>query len=206
MPNDWRTAFLKQAPSDFDVLQTMIRDDFPLCHRLHYLQMTTEKLAKGQMILAGGARLSNSHNAFVRFIQTAGVAELYGICGFTRQNDFKRHLEAPMPNSSGRMARSLRLGQGSRKARLGGACPRQAIPMCVTAERAQAIASKDTRRLWSSMRPARSSQPLTSSQTMLPTIAACSNSSTRAKRTRVCPSQRRRRTVLMAMGEPASPL
>ncbi len=44
---DWRTANLTQARSDFEMLQTLSRQQAPPCHQLHYLQMSTEKLAKG---------------------------------------------------------------------------------------------------------------------------------------------------------------
>ena len=44
---DWRTAYLEQAKSDYAMLLKLNRDEAPLCHRLHYLQMTTEKMAKG---------------------------------------------------------------------------------------------------------------------------------------------------------------
>lgn len=69
---DWQTAFLTQARSDFRVLQWLTDDSgFEDCHRLHYLQMTTEKMAKGSLTSLGGVRYPNSHNAFVRFVQIA---------------------------------------------------------------------------------------------------------------------------------------
>jgi hypothetical protein len=42
----WRDAFLKQAHSDYSVYKKLNELRLPLCHKLHYLQMATEKLAK----------------------------------------------------------------------------------------------------------------------------------------------------------------
>lgn len=72
MPGDWRAAYLEQAHSDFQLLQRLIpQNDIPLCHKLHYLQMTAEKMAKGFLTPPGGGRYGNTHNAFVRFTTIA---------------------------------------------------------------------------------------------------------------------------------------
>ena len=45
-------AYLRQARSDFGVFQLLLeqdRDMVPACHPLHYLQMSTEKLAKAKL-------------------------------------------------------------------------------------------------------------------------------------------------------------
>ena len=42
----------------------------PLCHQLHYLQMATEKLSKA-LTTEGAARPARTHNALVKFLQTA---------------------------------------------------------------------------------------------------------------------------------------
>ena len=69
---DWRTAYLTQAKSDYDMLLKLIREEAPLCHRLHYLQMTTEKMAKGFLTQRGGSRYPKTHDAFRRFVQITG--------------------------------------------------------------------------------------------------------------------------------------
>lgn len=47
---NWQDAFLTQAWSDFQVFREMNRSRrYPPCHALHYLQMASEKLAKGFM-------------------------------------------------------------------------------------------------------------------------------------------------------------
>ena len=46
MPMDWRTALLKQAHSDFEMLEFLRLYKQPFCHQLHFLQMATEKLGK----------------------------------------------------------------------------------------------------------------------------------------------------------------
>jgi hypothetical protein len=69
MPMDWRTAYLKQARSDYEMLQKLLKDgDVPTCQRLHYLQMTTEKLAKGFLTQPSGERPPKIHDAFLKFV------------------------------------------------------------------------------------------------------------------------------------------
>lgn len=69
----WHYAFWEQAQSDwkaYRAIQSLPLDD---CHALHYLQMTTEKLAKA-MLLARGTDISEvrySHKGFLRFLQLA---------------------------------------------------------------------------------------------------------------------------------------
>jgi hypothetical protein len=72
MASSWREAFYLQARSDYDLLLLLNEQGAPLCHRLHYLQMATEKLAKGfQSDPATNNRPIRSHAAFVRFMQLA---------------------------------------------------------------------------------------------------------------------------------------
>jgi hypothetical protein len=81
MPTDWRTALLDQARSDYELLQLLIRENVPLCHQLHYLQMTTEKLAKGFSTLPGGPQPPKVHRAFVTLLRSAkGNRQLRQAC------------------------------------------------------------------------------------------------------------------------------
>lgn len=55
MPLDWRAAYFQQAKSDYEMLlKLMSEEGTPACQSLHYLQMTTEKLAKGFLTQPGG--------------------------------------------------------------------------------------------------------------------------------------------------------
>lgn len=71
---DWRTAYLEQAKSDYTMLLKLNREAAPLCHQLHYLQMATEKMAKGFLTQTGGIRYPKTHNAFVIFVKLAARA------------------------------------------------------------------------------------------------------------------------------------
>ena len=72
-PGDWARAYYVQARSDWAAYGRLQRTDLPACHRLHYLQMTLEKLGKAFLIHAG--RLDpeqvTSHKAFTTYLQTA---------------------------------------------------------------------------------------------------------------------------------------
>lgn len=85
MALDWRTAYFQQARSDYDVLLKLIGEqDVPACHCLHYLQMTTEKLAKGFLTQPGGTRYPKTHNAFAQFVKKVAQLnpDLQSVCGF----------------------------------------------------------------------------------------------------------------------------
>ena len=43
---DWSGAFLEQAKSDYEVFRLLNASRQSLCHRLHYMQMASEKTAK----------------------------------------------------------------------------------------------------------------------------------------------------------------
>lgn len=69
----WQAAFLKQARSDWEAYQKTTESEWPYCHRLHYLQMATEKLSKA-LLVAGNSdikSLAGSHAAFVKFMRAA---------------------------------------------------------------------------------------------------------------------------------------
>ena len=51
------------------LLKLLKEDDVPECQRLHYLQMATEKLAKGFLTQPGGPRYPKVHDAFARFVK-----------------------------------------------------------------------------------------------------------------------------------------
>jgi hypothetical protein len=45
----WSAAFLRQARSDLDAYELLVRTDLAACHRLHSLQMWLEKLCKAYL-------------------------------------------------------------------------------------------------------------------------------------------------------------
>lgn len=66
----WNDAFLSQAWSDYQVFRGLNESRHPNCHKLHYLQMTTEKLAKACLMeITGNSPPKKTHDAFVRFLQ-----------------------------------------------------------------------------------------------------------------------------------------
>jgi hypothetical protein len=56
----WQLAFLKQARSDWETYQRIDDPVWPTCHRLHFLQMATEKLAKA-LLVAGDMPFDKIH-------------------------------------------------------------------------------------------------------------------------------------------------
>jgi len=68
---NWREAFLRQARSENSVRNRLNDPQIEYSHRLHYLQMDTEKLAKGYRAPPNDYDHSPQvHTGFVRFLQT----------------------------------------------------------------------------------------------------------------------------------------
>lgn len=96
MAADWRTAYFQQAKSDYGMLLKLLKEDnVPLCHSLHYLQMTTEKLAKGFRTPPGGPRPAKVHDAFTNFVKKYARLDpnLQRACGFTNVAQYSKYLE-----------------------------------------------------------------------------------------------------------------
>src|SRR5437764_15464800 len=66
-PLQWAAAFARQARADFDTWQQLQKNDsIPDCHRLLFLQMACEKLAKAHLSSLGiGSRQLQSSHAYV---------------------------------------------------------------------------------------------------------------------------------------------
>jgi len=75
MPNTWRSAFLKQAQADFTMARKLRTQGEATCHWLHYLQMATEKLAKGYACSELGGAPPHTHCGFTRFIQRGAPSD-----------------------------------------------------------------------------------------------------------------------------------
>ena len=65
-------AFIAQARSDWRVYRILAeRDEVPSCHRLHYLQMVCEKLAKAYRLRDTKSpidELVSKHSGFSKFV------------------------------------------------------------------------------------------------------------------------------------------
>ena len=99
MPLDWRSAYFQQALSDYDVFKLLNtqENNVPFCHRLHYLQMTTEKLAKGFLSPSDGTAPARVHYAFARFLQTVkGTPKLRRICA-CGPSQIKAYVDSLLP-------------------------------------------------------------------------------------------------------------
>jgi len=69
----WQLAFLKQARADWETYQRIDDPTWPMCHRLHFLQMATEKLGKALLVTGDMPleRITHTHAAFVKFLRVA---------------------------------------------------------------------------------------------------------------------------------------
>ena len=71
----WKDGYLRQAASDYEVYRflnrslTLTANQVAICHRLHYLQMASEKLAKAFMCQGSQKPEKLTHYVFVRFLQ-----------------------------------------------------------------------------------------------------------------------------------------
>lgn len=65
----WKDGFLRQAKSDYEVYCTLGQSKVALCHRLHYLQMASEKLAKSFMCQGAQRPSKLTHYVLLRFLQ-----------------------------------------------------------------------------------------------------------------------------------------
>ena len=99
LTNDWRSLYLRQAQSDYAVLRLLLdTPNVPLCQKLHYLQMTTEKLAKGLMTEPGAPSYKRTHNAFVDFMRVIRTRKgVQKVCGFTNVRAFASFIDSLLP-------------------------------------------------------------------------------------------------------------
>ena len=69
MAQDWQTAYFRQAQADYDTFLLLEKSGAAFCQRLHFLQMTTEKLAKGFASAPGGPPQPKVHRGYAQFLQ-----------------------------------------------------------------------------------------------------------------------------------------
>ena len=96
MSFNWRSALLFQARSDFKMLQLLNQSkSVELCHRLHYLQMMTEKLAKSHLAV-GALPPKPTHKALSTFLRHAkSRRDLQVMCGFSnRKSQYHAYVDS----------------------------------------------------------------------------------------------------------------
>jgi hypothetical protein len=93
---NWRDAFLRQARSDQMVMDRLNAPGVAYCHRLHYLQMVSEKLAKALLCRSDDAASPpRTHIALVRMLQVLKSRhDVRRKLGFTEATIFKRYVDS----------------------------------------------------------------------------------------------------------------
>ena len=98
---NWRDAFLAQARSDAEIRILLNRKRCEYSHQLHYLQMVTEKLAKGLMASQNNAPPVKTHAAFVRCLQhIKGRPDLRRQLGYKERSVFRSFIDSLLPLAS----------------------------------------------------------------------------------------------------------
>ena len=69
--NAYQDLWWQQASSDHSVLMLLLREGAAVCHKLHYLQMATEKIAKAYLWRSGSPPPKH-HAGFVQFLRSLG--------------------------------------------------------------------------------------------------------------------------------------
>ncbi|HVX86692.1 MAG TPA: hypothetical protein VH253_18055 [Phycisphaerae bacterium] len=95
----WRSAFLLQARSDFYARGVLNRQRVEYCHQLHYLQMASEKLAKGFLTAESSSQPPLlTHAAFVRCLQVMkGRPDVRRLLNFSSGRAFVEYVESLLP-------------------------------------------------------------------------------------------------------------
>jgi len=62
---DWARSYAKQALSDLRAREVLVRADTEKCHRLHFLQMATEKVCKAYLTKTNGHDKVRKSHAYV---------------------------------------------------------------------------------------------------------------------------------------------
>jgi len=93
---NWREAFIRQAKSEHALLRRLDRPDVEYSHRLHYIQMVTEKLAKGFRANPSDPNPPpTTHHALVRLLQTLkGRPEVRRQLGYSDAAVFRAFIDS----------------------------------------------------------------------------------------------------------------
>ena len=95
----WKDAFLAQARSD-DAVRRLLAADPAIapCHALHYLQMSTEKLAKAVDAMQSDRPPEATHLGLVRLLQQLKRARFRNRLGYGRDTQsFRRLVDSLLP-------------------------------------------------------------------------------------------------------------
>ena len=92
----WHEAYLIQARGEHAILKKLARPEIEYSHRLHYLQMVTEKLAKAMLTPPGSSTPApTSHLMFVRMLQVLKARpEIRRQLGFNDSAIFKSYIDS----------------------------------------------------------------------------------------------------------------
>lgn len=96
----WRDAFFRQAKSDNEVRKLLNKKNIEYAHQLHYLQMVTEKLAKGLLTSASSMVPPKfEHKALVSCLQTIKCShEIRRRLGYENKvESFKQFIDSLLP-------------------------------------------------------------------------------------------------------------
>jgi hypothetical protein len=77
--DDWIKAFALQALSDLEVRELLANNGSPKCHRLHYLQMASEKVCKAHLIRENGRESVKNSHAYVQYTLPKLAQYFYGL-------------------------------------------------------------------------------------------------------------------------------
>ena len=89
----WRDAFLKQARSDYSMFESLNEAKDPLCHKLHFLQMATEKLAKAYLCDWKSGPPKKTHLGLVDFLKRSkGRRELRRKLGYGDKKNYAAYV------------------------------------------------------------------------------------------------------------------
>lgn len=98
--NQAQTVWWQQAHSDLSIYILLRQQGVAICHVLHYLQMTTEKVAKAYYWREGNPP-PKSHAGFVQFVrflgqirQSSRQEQVANLFGFQRFSDFQTSLRS----------------------------------------------------------------------------------------------------------------
>lgn len=95
-----RDAFHRQAASDWLVFRFLVqanRISVPACHPLHYLQMSSEKLAKAAMLALGQLPDTSTHVAFSRLPILLARRDIARRLGWSSGRAFRQFLKTASP-------------------------------------------------------------------------------------------------------------
>jgi hypothetical protein len=92
---DWHEAYLTQARSEYAVSRKL-GEDVEHCHHLHYLQMVSEKLAKGILTPSGSMTPAPmSHVMFVRMLKAIkGRPDIRQQLGYRSVDVFRSYIDS----------------------------------------------------------------------------------------------------------------